>query len=66
MTIALLQAARLVRVANPTFSFRWHPKVKDEVLRECFECIRHGLGYPSMRNDPILIANAMNRSSSMS
>ena len=60
MTIALLQAARLVRVANPTFSFRWHPKVKEEVLRECFECIRQGLGYPSMRNDPILIANSMN------
>ncbi len=59
MTIALLQAARLVRVANPTFSFRWHPKVKDEVLRECFECIRQGLGYPSMRNDPILIANSV-------
>jgi pyruvate-formate lyase len=59
MTIALLQAARLVRVANPTFSFRWHPKVKEEVLRECFECIRQGLGYPSMRNDPLLIANSM-------
>jgi len=59
MTIALLQAARLVRVANPTFAFRWHPKVKEEVLRECFECIRQGLGYPSMRNDPLLIANAM-------
>ncbi|PKN04405.1 MAG: formate acetyltransferase, partial [Deltaproteobacteria bacterium HGW-Deltaproteobacteria-9] len=59
MTIALLQAARLVRVANPTFSFRWHPRVKEEVLRECFECIRQGLGYPSMRNDPILIANSM-------
>ncbi|MDD5343721.1 MAG: pyruvate formate lyase family protein, partial [Smithella sp.] len=54
-----LQAARLVRVANPTFSFRWHPKVKENVLRECFECIRQGLGYPSMRNDPILIANSM-------
>ena len=52
MTIALLQAARLVRVSNPTFGFRWHPKVKDEVMRECFECIRQGLGYPSMRNDP--------------
>ncbi|MDT8273039.1 MAG: pyruvate formate lyase family protein, partial [Desulfomonilia bacterium] len=60
MTIALLKAARLVRVANPTFAFRWHPKVSDEVMRECFECIRQGLGYPSMRNDPILIANAMN------
>ncbi|MFP4445853.1 MAG: pyruvate formate lyase family protein [Desulfosudaceae bacterium] len=59
MTIALLQAARLVRVANPTFAFRWHPKVSDEVMKECFECIRQGLGYPSMRNDPILIATSM-------
>ncbi|MDI6741111.1 MAG: pyruvate formate lyase family protein [Smithella sp.] len=59
MTIALLQAARLVRVSNPTFGFRWHPRVKEEVLRECFECIRQGLGYPSMRNDPLLIANSL-------
>jgi formate C-acetyltransferase/benzylsuccinate synthase len=59
MTIALLQAARLVRVANPTFGFRWHPRVTDEVMREIFECIRQGLGYPSMRNDPVLIANSM-------
>jgi len=59
MTIALMKAARLVRVSNPTFAFRWHPKVKDEVMREIFECIRHGLGYPSLRNDPILIANGM-------
>ncbi|MBI5844510.1 MAG: formate acetyltransferase [Deltaproteobacteria bacterium] len=59
LTVALLQAARLVRVANPTFAFRWHPKVKDEVMREVFECIRHGLGYPSIRNDPLLIQNSM-------
>jgi len=59
MTIAYMQAARLVRVSNPTFGFRWHPKVKDEVMRECFECIRHGLGYPSMRNDPVLVANTV-------
>ncbi len=59
MTIALMQAARLVRVANPTLSFRWHPKVKDEVMRECFECIRQGLGYPNIRHDPIMVANAM-------
>ncbi|MDY6935143.1 MAG: pyruvate formate lyase family protein [Spirochaetota bacterium] len=60
LTVAFLQAARQVRVANPTFGFRWHPKVTDEVWREVFECIRHGLGYPSIRNDPILIANEMN------
>jgi benzylsuccinate synthase len=59
LTIAFLQSARLVRTPNPTFAFRWHPKVKDEVMREIFECIRHGLGYPAMRNDPILIANSM-------
>lgn len=59
LTVAFLQAARLVRVANPTFGFRWHPQVKDDVMREVFECIRQGLGYPSIRNDPILIANGM-------
>ena len=59
LTIAYMKAARQVRVSNPTFSFRYHPQVKDEVLRECFECIRHGLGYPNMRNDSVLIPNAM-------
>ncbi len=59
LTVAFLQAARLVRVSNPTFGFRWHPKVKDEVMKECFECIRHGLGYPSMRNDPICVENTV-------
>ncbi|MGB9500120.1 MAG: pyruvate formate lyase family protein [Dissulfuribacterales bacterium] len=59
LTIAFMQAARLVRVSNPTFAFRWHPGVKDEVMRECFECIRHGLGYPSMRNDPICVENTV-------
>jgi len=28
-------------------------------MREVFECIRHGLGYPSIRNDPVLINNGM-------
>jgi len=59
LTLAFMQTARLVRVSNPTFAFRWHPKVQDQYMRETFECIRHGLGYPSIRNDPILIANAM-------
>ncbi|MBC7248609.1 MAG: formate acetyltransferase, partial [Actinobacteria bacterium] len=59
MTDCLLEAARLVRVANPTFAFRYHPGVRMQTLRQVFECIRQGLGYPSMRNDPILITNAM-------
>jgi pyruvate-formate lyase len=59
LTIAFMHAARLVRVANPTFAFRWHPKVKDDVMKEIFECLKHGLGYPNIRHDPILIANSM-------
>jgi len=59
MTMALMKAARLVRVANPTLSFRWHPKVKEEVMREIFECNRQGLGYPNIRHDPIMVANTM-------
>ena len=59
LTLAYLRAARLVRVSNPTFAFRWHPQVKEEIMREIFECIRQGLGYPSLRNDPLLVANTM-------
>lgn len=59
LTTALMQAARLVRVSNPTLSLRWHPEVKDEVMREAYECIRQGLGYPNIRHDPIMIANTM-------
>ena len=59
LTKVYMQVARLVRVCNPTFSFRYHSKVSDDVMRECFECIRHGLGYPNIRNDAVLIPNAM-------
>jgi len=59
MTMAFLKAAKLIRVSNPTISFRWHRNMREDVQRECFECIRHGLGYPSMRNDPVLVDNLM-------
>jgi formate C-acetyltransferase/benzylsuccinate synthase len=58
-TLAFLEAAKLVRVSNPTFSFRWHIGMREDVQKECFECIRQGLGYPSMRNDPVLVDNLM-------
>ncbi|HAG09339.1 MAG TPA: formate acetyltransferase [Desulfotomaculum sp.] len=60
LTDAILEAARLVRVADPTYGFRYHPKARVQTLRQVFECIRHGLGYPSMRNDPVLITNIVN------
>ena len=59
LTDCILEAARLVRVSNPTFGFRYHPRARTETLRQVYECIKQGLGYPSIRNDPVLIANSM-------
>ncbi len=59
LTDIFLETARLVRVSNPTFGFRYHPNARIQTLKQVFECIRQGLGYPAMRNDPVLVANAM-------
>jgi formate C-acetyltransferase/benzylsuccinate synthase len=59
LTDCYLEAALVSRVSDPTFGFRYHSKARTETLRRVFECIRHGLGYPSIRNDDVLIPNIM-------
>ena len=59
LTDCYLDAAILVRVPDPTFSFRYSNKTRTETFRRAFECIRHGLGYPQIRNDDVLIPNIM-------
>jgi len=59
LTDCYLEAAILVRVSDPTFGFRYSSVTRKETLRRVFECQRHGLGYPSMRNDDVLIPNIM-------
>jgi len=59
LTDCYLEAALLARVGDPTFGFRYSNKTRTETLRRVFECIRHGLGYPSIRNDDVLIPNLM-------
>ena len=59
LTDCYLDAARLVRVGDPTFGFRYSNKTRQKTLKKVFECIRHGLGYPSLRNDDVLIPNLM-------
>jgi pyruvate-formate lyase len=55
LTDAFLEAARWTRVVSPTYAFRYHRNVREKTLRQVFECIRHGLGYPNIRNDDVLI-----------
>ncbi|MDY6854794.1 MAG: pyruvate formate lyase family protein [Thermodesulfobacteriota bacterium] len=59
LTDCYLEAALISRVSDPTFGFRYHSNARTETLRRVFECIRHGLGYPSIRNDDVLIPNLM-------
>ncbi len=57
LTDCYLESARLARTCDPSIGFRYHPDVRKETLKQVFECIKHGLGYPSMRNDPVCIAS---------
>ena len=59
LTDCYLESALMSRVSDPTFGFRYSNKTRPETLRRVFECIRHGLGYPSIRNDDVLIPNLM-------
>ncbi|MDY6934120.1 MAG: pyruvate formate lyase family protein [Spirochaetota bacterium] len=57
LTDCYLDAAMISRVSDPTFSFRYHSNASTVTLKRVFDCIRHGLGYPSLRNDDVLIPN---------
>jgi len=59
LTDCYLEAAIMTRVSDPTLSFRYSNVSRKETLRRVFECQRHGLGYPSLRNDDVLIPNLM-------
>jgi benzylsuccinate synthase len=57
-TDAILEAARNIRTAEPSIVFRWNPRGRIKTKRLVFECIKDGLGYPSIKHD-ILNTNQM-------
>ncbi len=59
MTDAILEAARNIRTTEPSIVFRWHPKGRLKTKNLVFECIRDGLGYPSIKHDGIGTAQMM-------
>lgn len=50
----ILEASRLTRCNFPSYVLRYHPKMRVATLRESFETIKAGLGYPVMQNDTVL------------
>lgn len=53
MTDAILEGTRNIRTTEPSIVFRYSKKNRVKTLRYVFECIRDGLGYPSIKNDDI-------------
>ena len=53
MTDAILEAARNIRTTEPSIVFRWDPVGRTQTKRLVFECIRDGLGYPSIMHNRI-------------
>ncbi|MDX9786258.1 MAG: pyruvate formate lyase family protein [Desulfobacterales bacterium] len=53
MTDAILQAAKNIRTTEPSIGFRWNAIGREKTKRLVFECIRDGLGYPSIKNDEL-------------
>ena len=53
MTDAILEGARNIRTTEPSIVFRYSKKGRVKTKRLVFECIRDGLGYPSIKHDEI-------------
>ena len=53
MTDAILEATRNIRTTEPSIIFRYNKKARLKTLYHVFECIRDGLGYPSIKNDEV-------------
>lgn len=53
MTDAILEAAKRIRTTEPSIVFRYSKKNRQKTLRWVFECVRDGLGYPSIKHDEI-------------
>jgi len=54
-TDAILDAAYNIRTAEPSFVFRWHPEARVKTVKKVYNCVRTGLGYPSIKNDAVNI-----------
>ncbi|KUO73706.1 MAG: glycyl radical enzyme [Desulfosporosinus sp. BRH_c37] len=52
-TDAILEAARNIRTTEPSIVFRWNPKGRLKTKNLVFQCVRDGLGYPSIKHDII-------------
>ncbi len=51
MTDAILMATRNIRTPEPSVVFRWAPEGRESTKQLVFNCIKDGLGFPSIKHD---------------
>lgn len=59
MSFIVLDAAEALRCLEPSLTFRYHPKVPQELLYRVIDTIRYGMGYPAIFNDEVAIPMMM-------
>ena len=60
-SLIIIDAAMSVRAPQVNLVLRYHPKIDPELVSKTIDCIRSGLGYPSIFNDSCIIPYILNR-----
>jgi benzylsuccinate synthase len=50
-TDAILDAAASMKTTEPSIGFRWNEKGRVQTKQKVFECIKKGMGFPSIKHD---------------
>jgi len=50
-TDAILDAAASMKTTEPSIGFRWNEIGREQTKRKVFECIKQGMGFPSIKHD---------------
>ncbi len=59
-TDAILEATAKLKTTEPSIAFRWNKKGRVETKQKVFDCIKQGMGFPSIKNDEVGIDQLMN------
>ncbi|KUO72241.1 MAG: glycyl radical enzyme [Desulfosporosinus sp. BRH_c37] len=59
MTDVILDAAVSTMTPEPSIVFRWHPKGRMETKARVFECVKAGLGFPSIKHEDVNYAQML-------
>lgn len=60
-TLIVIDAAMATRCPQTQLALRYHPRLNPEVISKAIDCMRSGLGYPSVFNDSTAIPYIVNR-----